>query len=226
MRICPYCFAMIDDSELSVPHACDESKAKDESFSDGESGAAVTDKLKLIATAPFDTLAEFICHYDPDRGFIIRGVKDREIEEITLPEDVCEIGSEAFRYCEKLRRITLPDSITEIGSYAFYGCVSLESVNIPHGVSAIPPSCFEGCVSLKEVKLHSELIHICDRAFYGCKSLRSLALPSSVQSIGDRALAKCSSLLRIRYDGTKEQWRRIRKLRINKPLLARVICKK
>lgn len=249
MRICPYCYAFIDDSELSVPHACDESKAKDESFSDGESGAAVTDKLKLIATAPFDTLAEFICHYDPDRGYIIHGVKDRGIEEVTLPEWVCEIKSEAFRHCEKLRRVTLSDSITEIGSYAFYGCLALESVNIPHGVSAIPPSCFEGCISLKEINLHSAVTcighnafsncrllseidiprgvaYIPDRAFFGCKSLRKLSLPSSLQSIGSHTLAKCSPRLKVRYNGTREQWRKINKFRIRKPLLARVICKK
>ena len=235
MRICPYCFAMIDDSELSMPHACSQSGAEKEKKSEE------VNSLHDYSSMPLGPPTELIHRYDPHRGFIIRGVKDREIEQITLPEEVCEIGSEAFRYCEKLRRITLPDSVTEIGSHAFYGCASLESVNIPHGVSAIPPSCFEGCISLKEIKLHSAVTcighnafsncrslseidippgvtHIHDRAFFGCKSLRKLSLPSSLQSIGSHTLAKCSPRLKVRYNGTREQWRKINKFRIRKPL--------
>ena len=90
MRICPYCFAMIDDSELSMPHACSQSVAKEEKKNEE------VNSLRDCSSMPFGQLTKLIHRYDPHRGFIINGVKDREIEQITLPEEVCEIGPEAF----------------------------------------------------------------------------------------------------------------------------------
>ena len=41
------------------------------------------------------------------------------------------IPSDAFRYCEKLRRVILPDTLFEIGEAAFAQCRSLEYIALP-----------------------------------------------------------------------------------------------
>ncbi|MGN0814903.1 MAG: leucine-rich repeat protein [Candidatus Coproplasma sp.] len=53
------------------------------------------------------------------------------LTEITLPDNLTSIGTNAFCNCSSLTGITVPDSVTTIGSGAFGGCASLESITLP-----------------------------------------------------------------------------------------------
>ena len=59
------------------------------------------------------------------------------VEEITIPDNVTNIGSVVFQNCGNLRKITIPDSVTSIGSFAFTGCNNLiiycEAISAPKG---------------------------------------------------------------------------------------------
>lgn len=50
------------------------------------------------------------------------------IEEITLPEGVTEIGTNAFYDCEALKSITIPKSVSKLGLYPFGDCDALTDV--------------------------------------------------------------------------------------------------
>lgn len=62
------------------------------------------------------------------------------------------IGVKAFFRCKALANITIPDNVILIESEAFGGCERLVSVTIGKGVTTIGDAPFAHCESLKEFK--------------------------------------------------------------------------
>lgn len=84
-----------------------------------------------------------------------------DVEEVTIPENVTEIGAQAFCSCPKLRRVvfaqnsklktlrkscfqdsaledlTLPPNVTDIEAGAFYNCKSLRSATLNEGLEVL-----------------------------------------------------------------------------------------
>lgn len=69
------------------------------------------------------------------------------IENTTIPDN-------AFSGMENLQNVTLPATVTEIGSGAFEGCSSIETLNLV-GVTSIGEGAFDGCNSLTSILLPS-----------------------------------------------------------------------
>ncbi len=124
------------------------------------------------------------------------------IMDITIPENVTEIGKRAFADCTSLGMAEeseyLNDSnITEItylvhrldfasdckikciGEGAFSGCTSILQVNFPNHIETIDKRAFEGCTSLFEVNLEYcySLKTIEELAFFNCISLTKVVFP-------------------------------------------------
>ena len=147
----------------------------------------------------------------------------KELTEITIPNGIKTIGSQAFALCESLTKVNLPDSLTAIKTLTFRDCKKLTEVVIPRGVKEIQNSAFLGCSNLKKVTISSnDLIEIgslafrnCEKlaelriadgvsiigsqAFLGCKSLTKLTLPDSVTVIKDAAFMNCHNLTEIKF---------------------------
>lgn len=70
--------------------------------------------------------------------------KTLKLEEYTIPEGICIIGSYAFYDCRALKKITIPNSVVKIEDYAFYSCDGLSRVEIPNSVSSIGAMAFQG----------------------------------------------------------------------------------
>ena len=134
----------------------------------------------------------------------------KSLTSITIPNSVTTIGEDAFQGCSSLTSINIPDGVTSIGNEAFYGCSSLTSINIPDGVKTIGNYAFSWCESLTSINIPDSVTTIGDGAFKGCSSLTSITLPNGVTSIGKRAFEDCESLVDIRYNGTIEQWNKIK----------------
>ena len=98
-------------------------------------------------------------------------LNDEEITELTIPESVTAIGSNAFCCCTNLTSLSIPDNITAIGNAAFWGCTNLTTVTLPGSVTSIGGS-----------------------AFWGCTGLTTVTIPGSVTSIGGSAFNECTSL--------------------------------
>ena len=123
---------------------------------------------------------------------------DLRVKSTKLPSvSAKSIADSAFENCQNLQNITLPNYLTDIGNSAFKGCTNLASINIPNLITSINSNTFENCISLKSVLLHNNITSIGVSAFKGCTSLESINLPSSINNIGDEAFKGCTNLASI-----------------------------
>lgn len=81
----------------------------------------------------------------------------------------------AFYGCTNLESVTLPASVYQVGPYAFLGCSSLETVTIPEGLTTIGNEAFADCTSLTDVTLPST-VESMGGAFKGCTSLETVTV--------------------------------------------------
>ena len=77
---------------------------------------------------------------------------DRQaITEIIIPENVTEIGRDAFMHFYSLTTVILPNGITKIGMDAFFWCNSLALIEIPESAAEINVGAFEWTLNLKTI---------------------------------------------------------------------------
>lgn len=127
------------------------------------------------------------------------------IEKITIPDSVVELGEGAFEYCKKLKEVVfIGDSkLTEFCS-TFYNCFSLQNIIIPRTVKRFSDAAFLGCTALENV-FYDGTISDWLSIKGGCRSLTSNAkhfylkngndyeelidavIPDSVTNIGEYA---------------------------------------
>lgn len=72
--------------------------------------------------------------------------------EITFPNELLEISSNAFSRCEHLREIVLPGKLRLLDSYAFSDCTSLELITLPGNNRRLGELILSGCRALKEIR--------------------------------------------------------------------------
>ena len=110
------------------------------------------------------------------------------ITEISLPESVRSIGTQAFHGAAIIGNLALPHNLESIGSSAFSSCSSLTgSLVIPDKVEIIPSSAFSSCGFTGTLTLPKGLVEIGSSAFTGTKFKGELIIPSSVATIGSNA---------------------------------------
>ena len=121
------------------------------------------------------------------------------LETVIIPNSVTEIGGSAFYGCSALQTIDLPDNLQSIGTNVFCDCTSLAQITIPASVEIIDDSSFYECSSLTTVTFsgNSNLRTIAEDAFNSCSNLAQITIPSGVTTIGDNAFSDCSSLVQI-----------------------------
>ena len=93
--------------------------------------------------------------------------------------------------------VTIPDSVTSVGTNAFYACMSLRSAHVGSGLTEMRTGLFNFCKNLEEVTFSDTLKNIGYKAFIDCVKLTTITLPDSVKSISDKAFQGCSSLTNI-----------------------------
>lgn len=71
--------------------------------------------------------------------------------DLTLPDDVWFIHSDALSGCYNLTGVTLSANLRAIGARAFYECSKLFELTIPEGVTHIGDGALAGCEGLKHI---------------------------------------------------------------------------
>lgn len=129
---------------------------------------------------------------------------------IEIPNSITNIEKRAFCNCDTLTSIIIPDSVTHIGEYAFFGCDNLASITLSKNITSIEERCFSHCYALTEFIIPKGTKNIGQEAFLLCDALTTITIPNSITNIDMWALGYCKSLINIHYDGTIEQWRKIK----------------
>lgn len=111
------------------------------------------------------------------------------LEKVTLPAELSEIGELEFYGCSSLKEISIPAGVSVIEGYAFQNNISLEKVTFEGNTTAIGMRAFDACTALNTIVLPDSLFQIGDYAFYGCTALENIAMPSSISEIGKMAFA-------------------------------------
>lgn len=87
----------------------------------------------------------------------------------------------------------IPDDITEIGMEAFFNC-EIKAVQIPGSVKTIGSSAFNSCRYLTDVTLPEGLETLEGNVFAGCERLETIEFPSTMKSFGEWIVAGCNNL--------------------------------
>jgi len=131
------------------------------------------------------------------------------IESVTIPGSVIEIGENAFLRSE-LKSVKISEGVETIGEGAFSQCSSLKEVEIPDSVEMIGAGAFSDCSSLKEVEIPDSVETIGKYAFGSCYNLEYVEIPDSVEMIGAKAFEYCENLKEVEIkDGHRFMFKNI-----------------
>ena len=121
--------------------------------------------------------------------------------DVIVPNNVKEIGTNAFSNCTFLKSIILPKGLKAIGDGAFFKCTSLKNINIPDGVKTISYNAFRSCTALEDITFTNAIEEIGDGAFCDCENLINVltkgsgsTLPNKLKKINESVFTNCSSL--------------------------------
>ena len=146
-------------------------------------------------------LQEVVINGNLINGIQFNAFKNSGIKSIVIPDNVTQLGSEAFANCDELTDVYISKGIYSIGRSAFNGCNKLKNVTGMEGVTDIGSFAFTGC-PIESIELPDVLVRINEGVFSGCKFLNNVELPIKLKTIGNRAFANCSSLTEIELPDT------------------------
>lgn len=149
--------------------------------------------------------------------------KDAELNEVSLPEGIREIGQFAFAR-SSVTGITVPQGVEVISYGAFYHCDGLDRIELPETVMQVEPKAFEhsGWVEnflnggegegdylisggvLVAYRGSAESVHVPEgvrviaaEVFQGHEEIKSVSFPESLRVIGEGAFEDCTGLREI-----------------------------
>ena len=137
----------------------------------------------------------------------------RNLQAITIPQNILNIGEDAFEDCVFLKDSFVNNSSLNAVANDYWGakiadsnglvikndtvidCLGyLTTITIPDGVTCIGGYAFESCLALRSVTIPNSVTTIEYDAFAACISLTSINIPESVTNIEDEAFYFCLSL--------------------------------
>lgn len=105
-----------------------------------------------------------------------RGIKGSDIESVTIPGSIKEIGDNAFCRCHELEKVKISEGVETIGDGAFWGCTSLKEIEIPDSVETIEKAAFYHCDNLEYIKIPDSVEKMDDYAFGFCENLKEVEI--------------------------------------------------
>lgn len=117
-----------------------------------------------------------------------------DLDEITIPSNVKEIGRWAFYWCKKLRKVVFEDnSIRKIEEQSFMNCSNLKEVRLPEGIEIIGKNAFEGTENLKIINFPDSIGSFMFGAF--CSSgLSEISFSKNVKYISEYSFKNMKNL--------------------------------
>jgi hypothetical protein len=100
-----------------------------------------------------------------------------------LPEDITEIGADAFNGCRYLTQVRLSPDTTSINEGAFQNSGLME-IELPNSVNTITKSSFSE-TNLTTVTIPDSVTKIEEYAFYSCDFLKTIIIGVNVSTVDD-----------------------------------------
>lgn len=97
-------------------------------------------------------LSEATCSVLPKNAFHSR----HHLQHIVLPNQLQEIGTQAFFACDNLQEVVIPKSVTKVGAAAFSGCKSLKNITI-EGTPEIGEFSFANLEGVQVIRVNSHI---------------------------------------------------------------------
>ncbi len=188
--------------------------------------SAVGNNKSAIKSVVFEGKPTIIC----DEAF----ANCINLDCITIPNSVTNIGVDAFRNCTRLIKLSIPFGVTTIDSCAFSDCTRLALISLPDSAVNISCDAFDNTAYfnnslnwendvlyidnfLMEAKdeisgnciIKSGIKNIANFAFDDCSSLTGVTITESVAYIGMSAFTGCTSLKNVYYTGAIDKWSKI-----------------
>ena len=113
-------------------------------------------------------------------------------------------------YLTQIRSVTIEQGITSVGPGSFSGATNLTTVSLPDGLEGIGEHAFFNAKSLTNITIPKGLSYIHSGCFYLCTAMTAIFLPSSLKNFAGNALDGASSLSDIYYEGSEEDWAKIK----------------
>ncbi len=140
----------------------------------------------------------------------VSAFKGTDIEEIIIPDGVSRIETGAFGDCKWLSKVKLPKNLKTLEGYTFLGCSSLTHIELPTSIENLNNSSL-AATALEHIEIPHGVSIIGPSLLSHCKHLLSINLPSTITWIREFAFWQCDKLQSINYNGSKEQFNRIKK---------------
>lgn len=135
-----------------------------------------------------------------------------KLQSCNIPSQVTRIEPTTFNRNQSLTSITIPDSVNYIGNSAFDGCTNLQNTNIPNTVTFIGQNAFNACNNITEFIIPEGIETISQGVVHACQKLEKIVIPHSVKEfLGQGIFYSHPKLTDIVYNGTKEEWKKIKK---------------
>ncbi len=134
--------------------------------------------------------------------------------KITLNKSLTKIRDNAFSCSSELEAVIIPEGATyAIADKMFRECPKITEITIPEGICEVSEEAFIACTALKRISLPQSVTKIGAGAFKNCTALEEVIIPNTVTRINTETFNNCTSLQRIIFDGTEEEWDKVRKNR-------------
>ncbi len=128
-----------------------------------------------------------------DRTLYTLYLEGKALTDLIIPEGVETISQQTFNGCD-IQSVTFPSTLKEIGKSAFGSCANITEVDLSDTqVTVIDDYAFVYCYGIEQVILPSTLNKIGEHTFDYCTNLISIStIPAGVTEIGRYAFRKCA----------------------------------
>lgn len=121
------------------------------------------------------------------------------LQKVSMPDNLTEIPTSTFAFCNSLESVKLPITIETIGDYAFINCFKIKTLGSLPMLKTYGKCSFASCWGLDDFEIPMNQQHIPDSAFYNCINLPIKQLPPDVTSIGAGAFQNCQKISNIDF---------------------------
>ena len=131
----------------------------------------------------------------PDGAFNYYYNKKIKLNTVKLPENLEEIGRQAFYQCNALREVEFNSKLKKIGEYAFGYCYNFcQEIILPNSLEELSDFSFFN-TSIAGIKFGNSIRRIGNYAFNGSNDIEgTLSFPNTLEYIGNSAFEDCNKI--------------------------------